>query len=193
MKFRSFVAFTIHPQIQQKIARRISILVQRYPKPLIRWVEPSNYHLTLQFLADRSSKELDELAKSIQEKVTRINPFVISFLKLGTYPNFKKPRVVWVGIEGPHELPQINKIIEEVCCSHEIPHKKGDFSPHLTLGRINTKKAFPDLSKFVDELSSFSFDPIEPMVISEISIFKSELRPSGPLYTILNRIPLGIE
>ena len=192
MKFRSFVALEIPPQIQTAIARKISPLVQHYPKPLIRWVEPNNYHLTLQFLADRTTEELDYLAESFHEKVSKIHQFVIRFLKLGTYPNFKKPKVIWVGIDVPPELSQMYRKIETICSSNYFPINSRDFSPHLTLGRIRDTKPLPDHMKFENELSSISFDSIEPVDISEVKIFKSDLRPSGPLYTVVHRIPLGI-
>jgi RNA 2',3'-cyclic 3'-phosphodiesterase len=191
MKFRSFVALEIPPQVQLEIADKVTKLVQSYPKPLIRWVEPGNLHLTLCFLAERTSNELANLASSIQNSLRKIKPFNFRLTKPGTFPKKRNPKVIWVGIEDPPGIYQLQKIIEEMCLWNGFIKESRRFTPHLTLGRVGTNRILPNVKEFFDSLSSISFESIKPVNITDIKIYKSELKPTGSIYKVLYSIPIG--
>ena len=191
MKFRSFVALEIPSHVQLEIASKIAKLVQRYPKPMIRWVEPGNIHLTLCFLGDRTIEELEFLAYSIYKYISNNQPFSMRITRAGTFPKYKNPRVVWVGIERPPGLKELQQISEELCIRNGYVNESKGFSPHLTLGRIRTKGIIPSTKDFLTDLSSISFESTNPINVEEIKIFKSELRSSGPIYNVLFNIPIG--
>jgi len=61
------------------------------------------------------------------------------------------------------------------------------FHPHVTLGRVKSQHNMRDLLRTME---SITFESTST-TISETVLVKSELKPSGSVYTILNRIPLS--
>ncbi|MFC2028944.1 RNA 2',3'-cyclic phosphodiesterase [Chloroflexota bacterium] len=191
MQFRSFIALEIPRIIQKEISDRIYPMVQHFPRPLVKWVDPNNYHLTLCFLGIRTGRELDTLARSIRDPARATQPFKIRFNEMGTFPNYNKPRVIWVGIDAPRELYNLQVRIEDYCIQRGYLEKSKGFSPHLTLGRIRDFTQLPKEINLKQTMTAISFNNIDDVLFEEIKIIKSNLGRTGPKYSQLFSVPLG--
>jgi 2'-5' RNA ligase len=191
MMLRSFVAIELPAIIQDALARQTANLRQHYPKPEIRWVQPGNIHLTLKFLGESSPNDLDLLARSLDFEVSQIEPFTISFSEMGIFPNARKPRIIWVGISAPAILVTLHSKIEAITSKLGHQTENRPFSPHITLGRIGNSYPTLNLQKMLIDLGSINVALIDPVDISEIKIFKSDLKSNGPIYTAIHTIPFG--
>ena len=188
MRIRSFIALEFPTNIQLEIAKKISNLVQRYPKPMVRWVDPKIVHLTLSFLGDQTTSDLRNLADRMRNELQFSQPIILRINKPGFFPNNNKPRVLWVDIEHQPTLHKLQEEIEAICSRIGILKEEKRFSPHLTLGRIRNYREIPDLKKFLNDFSTISFENIDPVNIRDVKIFKSELKQTGPVYNILYSI-----
>ncbi|MFH2038931.1 MAG: RNA 2',3'-cyclic phosphodiesterase [Chloroflexota bacterium] len=191
MKIRSFVAIELPSTTQEEIIWRTTRLRELHPYPVIRWVKLGNIHLTLKFLGDITEKELAILANLIASEAAGEEPFSFSFSNLGIFPNIKRPRIIWIGIESPIRLIEFQRKIEDLTTNLGIPIDNKPFSPHITLGRFGKSNLMLNPGNLFTELDSTIVNSIDTVKITAIKIFQSDLRPDGPVYSVIHNIPLG--
>jgi len=191
MKIRSFVAVEFPSSIQDAIISQTTNLRKLYPNHIIRWVKPGNIHLTLKFLGDITQSNLEFIARSLAHEAKKVKPFSISFTNLGIFPNPKKPKIIWIGVNSPSILGEFQSKIEALTSRHGIPIEQRRFSPHITLGRISDSNSLDTIENLIIEISSINVSTLDTVNISAIKIFKSDLKPDGPIYTAIYNIPFG--
>ena len=153
----------------------------------VKWVEPHNIHLTLKFLGDMSEDQLEKLYQGVAEGAQGITSFEIRLSRLGAFPNLKKPRVIWIGIEdGKEKLIQLQQKLEDSIFNYGFPKEDRKFSAHLTIGRVKSPRGLDDL---VTIMKNTPFES-NSIGIREMVVMKSTLTPEGPIYTPLKRIGL---
>jgi 2'-5' RNA ligase len=189
MILRSFIAIEVPHFIQQAIYRLTIRLRQEYPTPGIRWVPINNIHLTLKFLGEVPSQNLDILAHSLDFEINQLEPFSIPFSETGVFPNIKKPRIICIGLDYLPGLVNLFSIIESTSSKLGYPREDRPFSPHITIGRVG--ESFPPAlhQKLLTDLSVVDITSIDPVLINSIKVFKSDLKPKGPEYTVIRSIP----
>ena len=159
---RYFLAIDILNEIKEECIELTKTLQNTSLKA--KFVEKDNLHVTLKFLGDIKSDEIE----CIKENVKKLNlhAFTISLSGIGVFPNKDKPRVLWIGIDnGNDKLTHICKSL-------------GGKDPHLTIARI---KSFGP--GFVEWLKKHENDEFGYMKIEEIILFESTLSEAGPKYT----------
>lgn len=181
---RAFVAIEL-PLETRNLLKDIILELSTYSGKSVRWVTPQNIHLTLRFLGNTSPAILSNLAQMIQKDMSRFTSFEININKLGAFPNLRRPRVFWVGIEAPEALSKIQHTIEASSTTLGFPSEDKLFSPHLTLGRVNDNASPQELSRLAEKISTMKIGPYAPLSVQSITIFKSDLQPGGPIYTPL--------
>src|SRR5512139_1988884 len=132
---RAFIAVEIPAEIQQKIHRETSNL-RKGIDALVRWVPPQNMHLTLKFLGDVSPNSLEFLRQMLRNEAANIQCFDIHLAGLGAFPNLKRPRVLYIGIQAPAALDALVRGIEAASRRLGYEAEERPFSAHLTLGRV---------------------------------------------------------
>ena len=151
----------------------------------IRWVAPERMHITLKFLGEVTQDQVIELEKSLHRPARRLSPFYISFRGIGAFPNPKKPRILWLGIEeGRVELQEIHKMIKD-----NLPFlaKDTQFTPHLTLGRSKNNAHLT----LKDDLFSAEISCRNKLHVDRFYLMKSTLCPTGPVYEPLKKFFLN--
>jgi 2'-5' RNA ligase len=191
MMLRSFIALEIPPRIQQVITLASASLQKSLPRPLVRWVSPQNIHLTLRFLGETSSIILDQVVATLEIEASNHTPIDIQVANFGAFPNSERARVLWVGLQAPSTLSDLYKSVETITTNLGFTNKERGFSPHLTIGRVNQNATSADLKKISICLHQTEMGVLGCFQVEAIAIFKSNLRPSGPLYTLLHSIPLS--
>ncbi len=190
MMYRSFIAIQLPREIQKAIIDNTAVLQKALPKPMVRWVSDDNLHLTLKFLGDVSPANLEKLADALQGETIQHAPFELSIEKIGAFPSPKKARVIWIGIEAPAELGTLQHCVEGVAARLSFPSEERAFSPHLTIGRVNQNATTADLTRIRIALSNCQVGKLGSVTVDAIHIFKSDLLPSGSVYTHLYAMPL---
>jgi 2'-5' RNA ligase len=155
----------------------------------VRWVRANSIHLTLKFLGDIHPDQVDDIA-AVTAQVVRSEPLLtLRAAGLGAFPNQRNPRVIWVSIEGEvKRLTHIQTRLENDLVALGFARERRGFRAHLTLGRVKDKRNRQALIAAMAELEMPEFDSFD---VTEIILYKSDLRPTGAIYTKLNRMPLA--
>ena len=183
-RLRTFIAVSLSSSILAGIEKLVRALRTDFGD--VRWVEPSNLHVTLKFLGDVPLNDLPQLIRAVTQCASRIDSFDLTFQGIGAFPNKDSPKTIWIGCrEGSEELIRLADGIDASLFSIGYPKEARRFSPHLTIGRA--KKPEQDLMSVFDMQKDRLFGSCS---IGEIQIFSSELTRRGPIYDELAVIPL---
>jgi len=188
---RAFVAVELDPSLLAAL-RRLQAKFRRDPLSQIgRWVAPEGIHLTLKFLGDVEALRVQEIAGAVAAGCSGFGPFNISLSDPGFFPNARSLRVIWVGVGGDVEkLTGMQRAIESELSRIGFPAEKRGFQPHLTLARIRDQATSYEREQMARLVGGMRADPSASMLVSQVSLIRSELRSSGAVYTLLAATPL---
>lgn len=183
---RLFVAVNLPSDIRERLAAAQERL--RGAQADVSWVRPENIHVTLKFLGETEEKRLDRIRPALLEVARGRAPFTIRVSGLGSFGG-RVPRVVWVGVEaGAEPLSGLAKDVEAAMAPLGFPKEKRGFSAHLTLGRVRSPKNAAALLAALGQADAGPFGTVE---VTRFELMQSELRPTGSVYTVLEKFPLG--
>jgi 2'-5' RNA ligase len=188
---RVFVALELPVPIQDAIHSATAGLRSALGTDLIRWVPVRNIHLTLKFFGDVSTANLEILKQTLKMESAQHPAFDLQIETIGSFPNSKRARVLWVGINAPTSLTSLARGIESASVKLGYPAEERDFSPHLTIGRVRQNVSAADLQKIRIALEATKVGKLGSLHIDEVHLFKSDLKPNGSVYTRLFSTPLG--
>jgi RNA 2',3'-cyclic 3'-phosphodiesterase len=186
---RAFIAIKVPPEIQQAIKKHIRTNAGDIPQTLVRWVAPLNIHITIKFLGESSSEKLNILYKLMEAEISQKKSFAISLENVRVFPNYRKPRIIWIGLTPHDELLKINQQVELLASQAGYQRENRPYTPHLTIGRINQGIEPQDVDKIrkvIDQSKGLSFGTFKAV---SLIIVKSDLQPTGPVYSDLVSIP----
>src|SRR4030042_2347229 len=107
---RAFIAIDLSKEIQQRLNEVLNNYTTLLEKIPVRWVPVSNIHLTLKFLGEVSTSNLNILTDMIQAEVIGHHQFDISVGGSGAFPNNRQPRIIWIGVEAPQVLALLHEV-----------------------------------------------------------------------------------
>jgi len=182
---RAFVAVDLEPQTVQKIAETIARLRPRMP--VIRWLPPTNFHLTLKFLGDIEEAKVAPIAAALERELYPFSCFTINAKGLGVFPDLKRPRILWVGLVCG-ELNALASRVEKALFPFGFAAERRAFAPHLTVGRW---REFNGSSKELgDEIKKWQGHDFGRSNVDEVILFQSVLKPEGAVYRPLKVVAL---
>ena len=152
------------------------------------WTRPEGIHLTLKFLGEVLESKVPDLTNGLRRAAEGIGPFRLEVGGIGTFPGPKNARVVWVGLSGDTErLSRLQAAVEETISGIGFERDERAFTPHLTLGRIKYIRSRDRWLKALEEVKDISLAGFD---VTAVSLMKSELKPSGAVYTEMGRVEL---
>lgn len=157
----------------------------------IKWVNSQGIHLTLKFIGNVKMNMLQPINQAIVEGCSGCKKFSLEIAELGAFPNLKKPRVIWIGVEG--NLAELKKLQDLIDAKLEILgflREKRPFSPHITLARINERADSVKLRDFADIIQKCNYRKRFQIFVEQVSIIRSQLLPTGAVYSKLKEIQL---
>ena len=179
---RAFLALEVPPPDREKI-RKIIGKFQGRQMP-IKWVEFENLHITVKFLGEIDDNKKTVITAGLKEFCGFFPSFNTCLSGLGCFPSPRNPRVLWAGVSQSEEkMRLLAHGLEDLLAKHGVLREDKPFHPHLTFGRV---KAFCKIDDILDQ--EFNGDPF---TVDSLVLFKSQLRPEGPLYEVLERFKLG--
>jgi 2'-5' RNA ligase len=187
---RAFIAIDLLPDVQDCLEQVSSQLKEQLGEKSVRWAPVQNIHLTLKFLGDVSINNLDVLQEILTGEAALHKPMEISIGRLGAFPKIRRPRVIWVGVEAPSELMVLQRSIEARTTRVGYPPDERAFSPHLTLGRVSRTASPGDVRQIGEVLSASPIGFLGVSRIQAVHLFKSDLQPSGAVYSKIFSAPL---
>jgi len=187
---RAFIAVEISSEVHQAIETKTAPIRAALNPSLVRWVPADNVHLTLKFLGDISAANVEMLAQMLAVEVSQHRIFELGFGGLGAFPNPKRPRVIWIGIQAPAGLEALQHGIEAAAATLGYPNERRPFSPHLTIGRVKQNVNSASMQKIRIALEETKVGSLGTNQVNAVHLFKSDLNPTGAVYTRLFTAPL---
>jgi 2'-5' RNA ligase len=185
------VAIDLSQTIRQRLGELIARLSEQIPGRSVRWVKSDSIHLTLKFLGDVSSDGVSQAAAALRRVAEAHPPLTFRVQGLGCFPNARRPRVLWIGVhEKDGRLASLHEAIEIALDRLGYKREIRAFSPHLTLGRVRDEAVASGAQGIAAGLAALSDTDLGTVEVSEVCLFQSELRPTGAIYTALERAAL---
>jgi 2'-5' RNA ligase len=149
-----------------------------------RWVEPSEYHITIRFFGDMDIHRARDLVAAL-ETAPRIQPFQLQLAGLGSFGG-GEPRAIFVKVRGGEELEALQKSHERIARRHGFPPEPRKFTPHVTLARL--RGTSPEtVARYLDFYGGFF---CEPFRVGKISLLSSRSGSGGGPYVVEDEFPL---
>jgi 2'-5' RNA ligase len=176
---RAFVALELDARLREAMGELQARLRPRLGG--IRMTRPEGIHLTLRFLGDTSPAQVETLRPLLAAAAVACPAAEARVGGLGTFPERGSPRVLWLGLDVPSAVYDLQRACERAARAAGFEREERPFRAHLTLGRWRDRAARPDLPP-----ADLGATPLDSLVL-----FKSDLRPEGAVYTSLARFALG--
>jgi 2'-5' RNA ligase len=184
---RSFIAIELPGELVSRFAEVLREF--RRTEADVKWIRPEAIHLTLKFLGSIRPEAVEKISRALAPVVASREPFEVGVQGVGCFPSLRNPRVVWVGVDrGKDCLVSLQQEVEEKMAGLSFPAEDRPFTPHLTLGRVRSSRGKADLSRAVESRKGLEWGKFQAR---EVILFRSELKPSGAVYSKLKEFPLG--
>lgn len=179
MTYRCFFALELPEPLKTSLSQRLK---EFSAIPGVNWTRPENLHLTMLFLGDVEVgliSQLKGLQADIAEAWKAVN---LSARGIELFPA-RDPRLAWVSLKA--EDKAVFNLHKELLGRVKALDIEVDARPlklHVTLGRIKRQMA-PHLERSVlgspVDTELFKYD--------RFSLYRSQLRPEGPVYNIIEQ------
>jgi 2'-5' RNA ligase len=186
---RAFIAIEIPLEIRAAIGSATA-LVQEEIGSSVRWVSTENMHLTLKFLGDVSPGNVEMLSEMLRAEADLFHCFDLHLGGLGSFPNLKRPRVIFIGIQSPPTLEALQRGIESASRRLGYESEERGFSPHLTIGRVKQNMTATEQQSIRHALEATRIDSLGTARVDSVHLYKSDLKSTGSVYTRLYSAPL---
>jgi 2'-5' RNA ligase len=185
--FRAFVAIELPDSVRSSLGKAQEAL--KSYRFRIKWVRPESIHLTLKFLGNIEFRQTDEIAEAMTLAAKGVATLSLAASGIGVFPHVRRPRVLWIGLDGQlDELIHLQQTLDTHLAGLGFPKETRPFKGHLTIGRVKGKIAAGRMQAALDQFEKIESEGFE---VKQIILFKSDLRPSGAVYTQIKQVSLG--
>ena len=183
---RLFLAINVAPTVRDAIFRDATQL--RAAAAAVKWVAAPSLHITLKFLGEQADSLVADFQRAMADAVSAHAPFDVETTEFGAFPNFHRPRVVWLGMTGESRLRAIAAAIDGALAPLGIAPETRPFRAHLTLGRVRAEIR-PAEAKALGSAAALR-PPRRAFHVRTVDLMQSELGPGGSTYSVLAAVPL---
>lgn len=175
---RLFVAVDLPDKVNRQLVNYAEVLRD------VRWYGPSDYHLTLKFIGEVESDQMQQVRQELKE--VSQPPFHVTINSLGYFPPGRHPRVIWAGFDDSPDLQHLHQSIEDTLLELGVERDDRDYIPHITLGK---NKSVPK-TRVETYLERRSDIHIPDIPVDSFILYSSELTPDGAIHTPEQIYPL---
>jgi 2'-5' RNA ligase len=187
---RSFIAVELPETVKTGLQRiQTELTLPQYS--FVKCVAPEGIHLTLKFLGNISANKVTDITGVMEQASQGVNPFQLQLIEIGAFPNMRRPRVLWVGIEGEvDKLVGWQQRIDNGLVPLGFAKEARPFTPHLTLARLRENCSPGDILHFGEMLASSHVDVDYNFTVNSLNLMRSQLFPTGAVYSRLSEVKL---
>jgi 2'-5' RNA ligase len=183
---RAFIAIELDRAVLRRIAEAIDTLRDKIPG--IRWTPDENRHLTLKFLGDIDENRVETIDQALQRELSLFPRFTINAKGLGVFPDARKPRILWIGVEG-NPLVELAERVDTALATLGFERERRRFTPHLTIGRWRQLvRSEADFHALLERWRERDFNGC---AVDEVVLFRSILGNTSAEYRRLTAVRLG--
>jgi 2'-5' RNA ligase len=178
---RLFLAINLPTDVRGELAAATAAL--RQDAPDLAWVDEALLHLTLKFLGEQPPERVDEVQAAIAGVASRHRELLMGLGGIGAFPNFRRARVVWMGVTHEPRLELLHHDVELACAALGFELDGRPFRPHLTLARV--KHPLDEGRARSLSRSARQTDYRTDFIVRSIDLMQSDLSGPRPCYTTL--------
>ena len=175
---RLFIAVELEPELRRLLHEATAPL--RELSPDVGWVPEDRLHLTLKFLGEQPETLVSPLKAAMDDIAERHWPVAMRLRGVGAFPNLRRPRVVYVGIDAAPKLELLQHDVEERCAALGIEIEGKPFRPHLTIGRLRGTERRESLRELARAARAVRFRADTDVLA--LALMQSTLTRDGPRY-----------
>lgn len=183
MAVRSFIALEISDEVRERLAELLKRLHRTNAS--VKWVEPENLHLTLKFLGEVPEVQIDDIIQALRAIAEATSPFSFTVRGVGGFPDLRRPRVLWVGVEAPESLLRLQQLVEKAMEMLGFALEERTYHPHITIGRVKAMVGMEKVKAILSENANTVFGVVS---VTHLTLFRSDLSKEGPTYTPLAKL-----
>ncbi|HEV7241773.1 MAG TPA: RNA 2',3'-cyclic phosphodiesterase [Thermoanaerobaculia bacterium] len=183
---RLFIAAHFPEEVLRDLNDRTAHLTTRLPAA--SWVRPGAQHLTFAFLGEQPEALVEKIAPPLTDVCGGIAKFGARLSGCGFFPNPRRARVGWIGLDPETQFEQVARAVREVVTTNGVALDGGVFKPHLTLMRMRDVWPPASIDLFTKSLRDYES---APFLVTEVTLFSSQLNPKGAVHTPLRTFPLS--
>jgi 2'-5' RNA ligase len=183
-KIRSFIAIEVPGELKRWIVD-IQAQFRAERGASVNWARAEGIHLTLKFLGDVEQELLPKIEQALVEIADRIPPIELKTTTTGGFPNLRRPKVLWLGLEAGDELYRLQEDIDAALFKLGFPKEDRRFHPHLTVGRVRFVEKDCRMPEKFGEIKA----PLHVWNAGRIFLMSSLLKPTGAEYAVIAEIP----
>ena len=216
---RLFVAAMLDPATREAVAGAIDRVrgLPVFRTASVRWIEPRNLHLTLQFLGETSAQSAAAVVEALGAAGGR-PPFRAALGPAGLFPAHGPPHVLWLGIgAGGAELAALREAVARHLTPLGWQPDGRPYRAHLTIGRLRpgrpaarrapARKSPPaapmaarptrpgvsavERRRLLEAGLGAIAPPPAAWVVDRVVLMESRLSSAGAAYRIVSEVPLG--
>jgi RNA 2',3'-cyclic 3'-phosphodiesterase len=184
---RLFFAIELGDALLDRLEETTALL--RAEAPELAWVARERRHLTLKFLGDVDEGAAAKLIEAADRAVARHQPLEMSVREVGAFPNFRRARVVWIGVEQEPRLELLHHDLELACEQVGFEVEGRPFRPHITLARVRAPLPVERMRALARVARTVRMRAMVP--VEQITLFESTLAPAGARYRRIHAASLG--
>lgn len=172
---RLFLAINLDPAIRLAIVEATAPL--RTAAPTLNWGDDSRLHLTLKFFGEQAEDVVPGISAAMGDVASRHRRFAMQLGGIGAFPNFRRARVVWMGIEREPRLELLQHDVEVACQDLGFELEGRAFHPHLTLARVRDRTGKDELRQLSRASKQVTFEGESG--VESIDLMRSNQAGSG--------------
>jgi RNA 2',3'-cyclic 3'-phosphodiesterase len=180
---RLFVALDLPAEVCDALERAVHGLKAHVSEA--RWSKREALHLTLKFLGNADDKILPQITAALAQ-IHSSEPVALAMRGVGFFPDEKRPRVMYCGVEASPNLPELAASIETILEPLGFALETREYVPHITLARLNSGRGLSKLIAAAAPLTSYDFGTGRA---NEFHLYQSVLKPLGSEYKKLATFP----
>lgn len=197
---RAFIALPVPQEIRAAVRGAQAALAREFARADLKWQAVEKSHLTLRFLGEVSEGELTALRSAVDATASATRRFALTPGDLGAFPDSRRPRVLWLAVEGETErLARLKRVLEENLETVGVPPTADEFTPHLTLARIRRlpsedrgRLAALSGSRPWARLANPPSDRPTMWRVATLQLLRSRLGPNGAAHSVLHEAELSL-
>ncbi|MFO8055518.1 MAG: RNA 2',3'-cyclic phosphodiesterase [Bacteroidales bacterium] len=159
------------------------------PYPQVKWVDPAQYHITLQFMGDIEQTQLPAIFSSLEKVAAQTSPFGFTITSPGIFKDRKNfIRVIWAGIEPASPFFKLHELIKSSLSNAGFSINQSSFKAHLTLGRA--KQAITNQQALENHINTYTPFVFSSQQAAYFQLIQSKLTSGGAIYKTLKTFNL---
>ena len=189
---RLFIAINLPDDLLQTLTTTQRHLQRKLAAHPLRWSRPEGIHLTLKFLGDTDPARIPDIADALVRVAGKHAPFELPVGGLGMFPNARRPNVLWVGVQDEaHRLRHLAADVDKAMAKLGWQREKRPFSGHLTLARVKKQAGNRERRALGEAVIALrGYERLGVLPVQHIHIMRSQLQPSGAVYTEIKVIDI---